>query len=282
MHGLTTISTTPENLVAAVFVAILMFFTLFGNIIVISCFYTFQDLRTICNYFVVSLSVADILVALVAMPFWLHVQVMNNMWTLSRTLRRFWDCIDILCGTASIMNLTAVSIDRMLAIAVPFRYPHILTPKRAVALIICVWGYAMSVGGARVTDWPGRSFLYFVSVVCFFFPLTIVIIMYIVIFVVVRIQVKRIGKNSIVRASEMKAAKTIAVVIGGFLICWLPFFTMVLGYAYDPSFDPPFALFNVIKWLEYFNSCLNPLIYACMNRLYRRAFRRLFKRCYLR
>ena len=89
-------------------------------------------------------------------------------------------------------------------------------------------------------------------------------------------QVKRIGKN---QATEMKAAKTIAVVVGAFLICWLPFFILVLGYAYNGAeFRTPPHLYEVIKWMEYLNSGLNPLIYTCMNRTFRRAFRRLFKR----
>lgn len=272
---------TANNIIAAVFVSILILATLLGNGLVFISFYMFADLRTICNYFILSLSLADILVALLAMPFWLQLQLTNNEWVLSQGLKLFWDCVDILCGTASIMNLTAVSFDRMMAITAPFAYPKTLTSKRALAVIGCVWVYALAVAGARINImiWPGRSFLIFVSIVTFLLPLSVVIIMYTIIFFVVRTQVKRIGKN---HANEMKAAKTIAVVIGGFLVCWLPFFVIVVGHAYSTSFKPPYALFNVIKWLAYFNSCLNPLIYTCMNRTYRRAFKRLFTRCWIK
>lgn len=272
---------STNNIIAAVFVCLLMIATLVGNGLVFISFYMFSDIRTICNYFIVSLSLSDILVALLAMPFWLHLQLTNNQWILSPGLKLFWDCIDILCGTASIMNLTAVSFDRMMAITAPFSYPNTITSKRALAVILCVWIYAITVACTRINIkiWPGRSFLIFVSIVCFLLPLSIVIVMYMIIFFVVRTQVKRIGKN---HANEMKAAKTIAVVIGGFLVCWLPFFSIVIGHAYSRSFKPPFALFNVIKWLAYFNSCLNPIIYTCMNRTYRRAFNRLFRRCWLK
>jgi hypothetical protein len=278
-QGSQSFTPNAENIVAAFFVSLLIVMTLVGNGLVFASFYMFADLRTICNYFIVSLSLADILVALLAMPFWLHLQLTSNQWVLSKGLKMFWDCIDILGGTASITNLTAVSVDRMLAITAPFRYPKLVTSRRALIVIACVWVYAISVSCARTALWPGRSFLVFVSIVCFFLPLSIVILMYLVIFLVVRTQVKRIGKN---HANEMKAAKTIAVVIGGFLLCWLPFFTVILGHAFSTTFRPPFALFFVIKWLEYFNSCLNPIIYTCMNRTYRRAFKRLFRRCYLK
>jgi len=114
------ISTNDMNIVAAVFVALQIVVALSGNFIVIASFCTFRDLRTKCNFFIISLAISDVLVASIAMPFWLLVQLSNNVWIYSKELKAFWDCMDILCGTASIMNLTAVSFDRQLAITSPF------------------------------------------------------------------------------------------------------------------------------------------------------------------
>lgn len=281
----TGINPTSSSIVAAVFVGILILVTLFGNILVCISFYSFPNLRTICNYFIVSLSVADILVALLAMPIWFIVQLNNTIWprVLPAELSSFWQCIDIFCGTSSIMNLTAVSVDRMLAIVTPFRYPKILTSKKAVVVILSVWMYSAAIAGSRLAQWPGRSYLHFVSTVSFFLPLSLVIVMYTVIFVVVKIQVYRIGSaGGKEHATEMKAAKTIAVVIGAFVVCWLPFFVIVVGHANDPKFSYPMEVYNMFKWMEYLNSCLNPVIYTCMNRTYRRAFKRLFNRVYLK
>ena len=277
------INPTPGSIVAAVFVAILIITTLFGNVLVCVSFYKFANLRTICNYFIVSLSVADILVALLAMPFWFIIQINNTKWPLSLDVLYFWSCVDILSGTASITNLTAVSVDRMLAIVTPFKYPKLLTSKTAVAVIICVWIYAIAIACLRFAHWPGLSYLHFVSTVSFFLPLSLVVLMYSVIFVVVKIQVRRIGTTGgKEQATEMKAAKTIAVVIGAFVICWLPFFVIVVGHANDPQFTYPLPVYNMFKWMEYLNSCLNPIIYTYMNRTYRRAFKRLFARVYLK
>ena len=278
----TGINPTPQSIVAAVFVAILILVTLFGNVLVCVSFYSFPNLRTICNYFIVSLSVADILVALLAMPFWFIVQLNNTTWPLSDELELFWACIDIFCGTASIMNLTAVSVDRMLAIVTPFKYPKLLTSKRALVVILCVWLYSTAIAFSRLAKWRGRGFLHFVSTVSFFLPLSLVIVMYTVIFIVVKIQVQRIGTaGGKEHANEMKAAKTILVVIGAFVVCWLPFFAIVVGHANDPNFSFPIEVYNMFKWMEYLNSCLNPVIYTCMNLTYRRAFKRLFTRVYL-
>ena len=268
-----------SNIIASVFVALLIIIALSGNCIVCASFYTFRDLRTICNFFIISLSCADILVASTAMPFWFAQQLTNNQFLKTYPgIKKFWDSMDILCGTASIMNLVSVSVDRQFAITSPFSYAQIMTTRRAIVLICCVWLYAILMACLRIIKWPHRSYLHFVSTFSFFLPLSILIVMYTRIYLVARYQAKRIGKNY---ATDIKAAKTIAVVIGAFVACWLPFFVMVLGYAHSDSvpFHPPKEMVPVTKWLEYLCSCLNPIIYTCLNRTYRRAFRKLFLRC---
>lgn len=76
---------------------------------------------------------------------------------------------------------------------------------------------------------------------------------------------------------EHKAAKTLGVIMGAFLFCWLPFFTWYLtvtmcGRHCPPS--PPIVI-AALFWIGYVNSALNPVIYALFNRDFRNAFRRL-------
>lgn len=267
----------PDNILAAFLGGLLVICTLIGNSLVCISFYLFKELRTVCHYFVISLSAADILVALVAMPFWCALQVTSNRWMFSEQLRTFWNCMDILCGTASIMNLTAVSIDRHAAITDPFSYPNVMTSMRAICMIVFVWLYSIVVSGLRLASWPTRSsYMLFIASASFFLPLFIMIIMYTKIYLVARQQVHRLraGRNY---AKDVKAAKTIAILIGLFVLCWGPFFAIILCYAYDQSFPVPSSLLNVIKWMEYTSSCLNPIIYTFLNRSYRRAFRKLCK-----
>ncbi|KAJ7390741.1 hypothetical protein OS493_022824 [Desmophyllum pertusum] len=278
--SMSKISPGVTNIVAAVFIALQIVMALGGNFIVIASFYTFRDLRTICNFFIISLAISDILVALTAMPFWLTLQLTQNLWIYDERLKQFWDCMDILCGTASIMNLTAVSFDRQLAITSPFAYPKILTTRRAICIICFVWCYAATISCSKLIsspahNWPYPNYLWFVSIVSFFLPLAIMLVMYARIYLVARYHARRIGRNY---ATDIKAAKTIAVVIGGFVICWLPFFIVVLLYANNPGIQV-INFLNVAKWLEYLNSCLNPVIYTCLNRTYRNAFKKLFRRC---
>ncbi|KAJ7390743.1 hypothetical protein OS493_022826 [Desmophyllum pertusum] len=276
-------NTSDGNIVAAFFVAVLMLLALVGNIMVCACFYCYRDLRTICNYFIISLSAADILVALLAMPFWLVLQLtdMDNKskQVFSQELYIFWSSIDILVGSASIMNLVAVSFDRHLAITDPFSYSESLTSFRAIVMIAALWVFSILLCGLRVAFVKmGQVFAYqmFVVVVSFIVPLLLMFVMYMKIYFVARNQALRIAGRDY--AKDIKATKTIAIVIGAFVVCWMPFFVIVTLFAIEPNYKMKTEAFKAIKWLEYLNSFLNPIIYTCLNRTYRRAFKKLLLR----
>jgi len=76
---------------------------------------------------------------------------------------------------------------------------------------------------------------------------------------------------------EHKAAKTLGVIMGAFLVCWLPFFTWYLTATLCADACPELPEWGVtlLFWVGYANSALNPIIYPCFNRDFREAFRRL-------
>ena len=83
----------------------------------------------------------------------------------------------------------------------------------------------------------------------------------------VKSQLKRINK-------ETKAAKTVAIIIGCFIMCWFPFFTVYLLGAFCSDCTPQ-SIFSVFFWLGYCNSAVNPFVYAYFSRDFRYAFKRL-------
>ncbi|CAF3349562.1 unnamed protein product [Rotaria sp. Silwood1] len=83
---------------------------------------------------------------------------------------------------------------------------------------------------------------------------------------------------------EKKAFRTVGLILGALLICWLPFFVtlplMSILKDYEMIQDEKAAniWFKITFWLGYINSALNPFVYAFSNRAIRRAFREVIFR----
>ena len=73
---------------------------------------------------------------------------------------------------------------------------------------------------------------------------------------------------------EHKAARTLGIIMGAFVLCWLPFFIWYMSVTLcgELCYCPDIVV-EVLFWIGYFNSTLNPLIYAYFNKDFREAFR---------
>nr|XP_043902927.1 5-hydroxytryptamine receptor 1D [Solea senegalensis] len=86
-----------------------------------------------------------------------------------------------------------------------------------------------------------------------------------------------VERKRLCAARERKATKTLGIILGAFIVCWLPFFvgTLVTAICKDCWFDP--VLFDVFTWLGYLNSLINPVIYTMFNDEFKQAFQKLMK-----
>jgi len=103
------------DITLAILLSLIVVFAVAGNLLVIAAILTDRALRQTGNYFLVSLALADTLVAVAVMTFAVANDVMGR-WLFGSTLCDIWLSADVMCSTASILNLCAVSLDRYLHI----------------------------------------------------------------------------------------------------------------------------------------------------------------------
>ncbi|XP_045772677.1 5-hydroxytryptamine receptor [Maniola jurtina] len=86
---------------------------------------------------------------------------------------------------------------------------------------------------------------------------------------------QREKKETLEAKRERKAAKTLAIITGAFVFCWLPFFIMALVMPICQTCVISDYLASFFLWLGYFNSTLNPVIYTIFSPDFRQAFARI-------
>ena len=139
---------TTGSFVRASLICILIIAALIANIFVCLAVYKQRSARRITRYFIVNLCVADVFVTGISMPIWLVFLLYDNKSAyclLGETFIVIWTHVDILCGTASILSLTSISVDRYIAVTKPYSYVRFMTGKRALHVIGGIWIYSMTV-----------------------------------------------------------------------------------------------------------------------------------------
>ena len=75
---------------------------------------------------------------------------------------------------------------------------------------------------------------------------------------------------------ELRAAKVVALIMGTFLVCWTPFFVLIMCYAFHV--EVPMRSIMICKLLHYTNSAINPILYVVLNKVYRSAVVKVMKK----
>ncbi|KAI4459204.1 adrenergic receptor-related g-protein coupled receptor [Holotrichia oblita] len=417
-----------EALLTIFTLGLIIILTVVGNILVILSVFTHKPLRIVQNFFIVSLAVADLTVAVLVMPLNVAYSILGR-WPFGIHVCKMWLTSDVMCCTASILNLCAIALDRFWAITDPINYAQKRTLKRVLLMIGGVWIVSLIISSPPLigwNDWPApeefhkeqkcklterQGYVVYSSLGSFFIPLFIMTIVYVEIFIATkrrlreRAQASKLNafvnrtnvpnnktaqdresvssetnhnetpsdipangkpkdkkykkskkrkkgekendrevylkpvlvhedsftdnadtsgshrKNSIPSTSDSKdtnaipmlpssqsnnkstsitinkkpgtvyqfieekqrislskerrAARTLGIIMGVFVVCWLPFFLMYVIIPFCDTCCPSIYVINFITWLGYINSALNPIIYTIFNLDFRRAFKKL-------
>ncbi|XP_026851661.1 trace amine-associated receptor 11 [Electrophorus electricus] len=258
-----------------------------GNLLVICIIVCSQNLQTATHNLILSLSVAGLLLGVLVLPPSM-VRSLETCWYFGKAFCNFHSVADIILCNTTVWHLTFISVDRYLAVCWPLHYQSRATHRLCITMVTSSWGLAAvfafaitlsnpqiknkdsfhkgCVGGCFALHTKEIGIEY--SIMFFFIPVSIIVSLYSKIFFIAQKHSKVIhsytnnSKSCVPMATkDLKATKTLALVIGNFIFCWTPFFMCNIV---DPIIyhSIPSLLYEVLMWVAYLNSMFNPLIYA--------------------
>ena len=263
--------------------AVSLFGTL-GNLLVCMAVATNSNLRRSSNYLLVSLAVADLMATMVCEPLFLSILVRRTFSdNCVRNLENAYFYVCNFSASASVVNMAAISIDRLIAIMFPLRHK-----SRKVALVI--WGMLAASWILIITLNLSAKFLKAPLAIRGFIIVGIFIISYVIIFVsytlivicLVKQKRKRrhLGAQSANLSSyryEARVAFTCAIVIFVFTPCWFPLF--IVFTVTGKRLVKPFGYAHYwIRTVALSNSAMNFVIYGSRMRNFRDSYIAFFRK----
>ncbi len=132
-----------NNTVLGVLLGTLSLLTVIMNLLVLFAVRKERTLHTVGNLYIVSLSIADLIVGATVMPLNL-VYLLEDEWKLGRVICQFWLVMDYVASTASIFSLFILCLDRYRSVRHPLRYLKYRTRGKATLLICSAWLLSMT------------------------------------------------------------------------------------------------------------------------------------------
>ncbi|XP_048586269.1 octopamine receptor Oamb-like [Nematostella vectensis] len=285
-------STSQKEFVAVtLFFCLLIIVNLVGNGLIFAAYVVNARLRSITNKLILGLAVSDMLVGLVSIPLWVYISTMEFTGApYSKATYHFYITFDIFVGSASILQLTSMSIERCHAILRPLHH-RTLSQCAFRTLISIPWIFSALIAALHPIQYHSWQEVYtlLMATTCFFIPFVIIVTAYVCIYIAARARPStesfrfrhRMSQRNSFR-KEVRLSVTIAVITVLFVIAWMPLFVLSIIATYFPSSLVISAstdrLLKFAKWMHYSNSSCNPFLYAFRNQEMIRTFRRIISK----
>ncbi|KAL4223069.1 Octopamine receptor [Mactra antiquata] len=217
----------PWYMIISTFSMIVMaILTIAGNVFVIGSIFKFKPLRTVPNFFIVSLAVADMLVAVLVMPFHVSVNI-TGIWIFGEVLCKIFLTSDVFLCTASILNLCIIALDRYWAIHDPLKYAQKRTIKRVLVMIGISWTLSGVISIPPVFGWgdtgdnhlhdadskacrlaSDRGYVVYSALGSFYIPLFVMSFVYVKIYVATQRRLRERTKAAKTKMAILNKSKT--------------------------------------------------------------------------
>lgn len=266
-----------SGITLCVFTIFVAFLGFAGNFLVIVAALTTPSLQTLSQFNVLNLCVADLLKSLLGLPvqvFWIWQRAVNKRCLSSETVQ-YRRAVISFSTSVSLLLLGLVSIERFIVIYWPLKHKDILTLKRCVVVVFFSW-VGCTVYGifSAIESYASEisMFAFAATIHCF----VVIIVSYTCIFVKILKQNKvRVALNVQENASqkvERRLAKTMALVILVFAVCYLPY-TVIRLLPNKAGYESEWFLVLALS-----HSALDPVIYFFRSEDYKNAFLKIFNR----
>ncbi|KAF6723362.1 Trace amine-associated receptor 4 [Oryzias melastigma] len=250
------------------------------NLLVIISISHFKRLQTPTNLLLLSLAVSDFFVGLLVV---FQILLIDGCWFLGDVMCVGYYIVDYVITSASVETVVLISVDCYVAICEPLQYFMKVTKRRVCISVSGCWIFSFLCVFIVMKDnlrQPGRhnscygecvvvfdQFSGLVDILFFFIgPVSVVVVLYVRVFVVAVSQARAMRSHPLsvhgsarvtLKKSDLKSARTLGLVGLAFLICLCPYFSLTLTGS-----EVEFQASSFAFVLFYFNSLLNPLIYA--------------------
>lgn len=185
-----------EVITIATVSAIVSLITIIGNVLVMISFKVNSQLKTVNNYYLLSLAAADLIIGVFSMNLYTSY-ILMGYWALGNLACDLWLALDYVASNASVMNLLVISFDRYFSITRPLTYRAKRTPKRAGIMIGLAWLVSLILWAPPILCWqyfvgkrtvPERQcqiqffsepvITFGTAIAAFYFPVSVMTILY--------------------------------------------------------------------------------------------------------
>ncbi|XP_071501203.1 adenosine receptor A2b-like [Diadema antillarum] len=287
-----------------------------GNSLVIFAVWRERSLRLPTYKLVFALAVADIALPLFAYPLSIYAVVVENQYTCSNGTRSYFFFLTYICAAASFFHIMAITFERYIGVTSPLSYYKTVTHRRIVFTVAFIWVLSFCLGILSlpigrddplkpVCRSPGQSsrFTFLVVILCMI-GMVVITFVYLKIYLIAKKhwKVMLIEREKAVTLSsakkaeadengndddaQLKATKTIGIIVVFFACCWLPMAARYLCEGVRDSIELSTTSWIIIKRTSetfgLLNGAINPIVYAHQNPHFRRAFKAAFKTMFTR